>query len=97
MPVADALGMNPKCRIPLISIAACAGMPYGMAEATRLLGVREVIPMHYGITPGSEVTPAAYRAALDAAGLGAVRTFVMASGQTVSWDRTAGIRAYPGV
>jgi L-ascorbate metabolism protein UlaG (beta-lactamase superfamily) len=66
--------------------------PVEAAEATRLLAVEEVVPMHYGVTPGSEDAPAAYREALDAAGLGAVRTFVMTPGQTVTWDRTAGIK-----
>jgi hypothetical protein len=67
--------------------------PVEAAEATRLLGVEEVVPMHYGVTPGSEDAPATYREALDAAGLGAVRTFVMTPGQTASWDRATGIRA----
>jgi L-ascorbate metabolism protein UlaG (beta-lactamase superfamily) len=67
--------------------------PAEAAEATRLLGVEEVIPMHYGVTPGSEDAPTAYREALDAARLGAVRTFVMTPGQTATWDRSAGIRA----
>ena len=67
--------------------------PVEAAEATRLLGVEDVVPMHYGVTPGSEDAPTAYREALDAAGLGAVRTFVMTPGQTATWERTAGIRA----
>jgi L-ascorbate metabolism protein UlaG (beta-lactamase superfamily) len=60
--------------------------PLEAAYATRLLNVERVIPMHYGITPGSETTPAAYRAALDSIGLSHVETIEMTPGQTIAWD-----------
>jgi L-ascorbate metabolism protein UlaG (beta-lactamase superfamily) len=59
------------------------------AVATGLLGVDRVIPMHFGVTPGSEDAPAAYRRALDDAGLERVQTIRLAPGQTAVWQRDA--------
>jgi L-ascorbate metabolism protein UlaG (beta-lactamase superfamily) len=58
--------------------------PEEAAVATRLLQVRHVIPMHYGITPKSLATPAAFRNALTALGLTAVKVIEMQPGQTIS-------------
>ena len=59
--------------------------PVEAAFATRLLNVDRVIPMHYGITPGSEQAPAKYRQALDDIGLDRVETIQMTPGQTITW------------
>jgi L-ascorbate metabolism protein UlaG (beta-lactamase superfamily) len=56
------------------------------AVATELLRVDQVIPMHYGVTPGSEDAPHRYRAALDRRGLAHVRTTQLHPGQTVRVD-----------
>jgi L-ascorbate metabolism protein UlaG (beta-lactamase superfamily) len=61
--------------------------PVEAAMATCLLGVGRVIPMHYGITPGSEKAPAAYRQALDSLGLDNVETIEMRPGQSIEWPR----------
>lgn len=60
--------------------------PREAAAATRVLGVDRVIPMHYGVTPGSQGAPAAFRAELDAAGLGAVELLPMAPGERITVD-----------
>jgi L-ascorbate metabolism protein UlaG (beta-lactamase superfamily) len=60
--------------------------PLEAALATRLLGVRRVVPMHYGITPGSQDVPERFRAALDRAGLGHVEVLAMQPGETITWD-----------
>jgi L-ascorbate metabolism protein UlaG (beta-lactamase superfamily) len=60
------------------------------AHATRLLNVNHVIPMHYGVTPGSEHAPARYRRALDAIGLDHVQTLQMVPGQTITWVHGSG-------
>jgi L-ascorbate metabolism protein UlaG (beta-lactamase superfamily) len=59
--------------------------PREAAEAVRLLGAGTVIPMHYGVTPGSEAAPAAFREALAAAGL-RLTVYQMTPGQTMSWN-----------
>lgn len=53
------------------------------AVAVSLLGVERVIPMHYGVTPGSEDAPQRFRAALTARGLGHVETYPLLPGRTV--------------
>jgi L-ascorbate metabolism protein UlaG (beta-lactamase superfamily) len=60
--------------------------PVEAATATRLLNVGRVIPMHYGVTPGSHNAPAAFRDALDALGLNHVETIEMRPGQRITWD-----------
>jgi L-ascorbate metabolism protein UlaG (beta-lactamase superfamily) len=60
--------------------------PDEAAIATRLLGVRRVVPMHYGIAPGSQDVPERFRAALDSAGLQHVEVLVMQPGDTITWD-----------
>ena len=60
--------------------------PDEAAIATRLLGVRRVVPMHYGIEPGSQDIPERFRAALDRADLHHVEVLVMQPGDTVTWD-----------
>ncbi|MHA6797035.1 metal-dependent hydrolase [Pseudonocardia bannensis] len=59
--------------------------PLEAAAATRLLGVGRVIPMHYGVTPGSRRAPAAFRDALDSLGLDAVEMIEMTPGQRIPW------------
>jgi L-ascorbate metabolism protein UlaG (beta-lactamase superfamily) len=58
------------------------------AVATELLRVDEVIPMHYGVTPGSEDAPHRFRTALDRRGLAHVHTTQLHPGQTVRVDGT---------
>jgi L-ascorbate metabolism protein UlaG (beta-lactamase superfamily) len=60
--------------------------PAEAAVATRLLGVRRVVPMHYGIAPGSQDVPQRFRAALDRAGLPDVEVLAMQPGDTITWD-----------
>jgi L-ascorbate metabolism protein UlaG (beta-lactamase superfamily) len=60
--------------------------PVEAAAATRLLGVRRVVPMHYGIEPGSDDVPQRFRAALDRAGLQHVEVLTMRPGDTAGWD-----------
>lgn len=60
--------------------------PVEAATATRLLGVRRVVPMHYGIEPGSDDVPQRFRAALDRLGLQDVEVLPLAPGETVTWD-----------
>lgn len=57
--------------------------PEEAAVATRLLQVKYVIPMHYGIPPGSHTAPAAFRKALTALGLNNVEVIEMQPGQTL--------------
>jgi L-ascorbate metabolism protein UlaG (beta-lactamase superfamily) len=58
------------------------------AVATDLLGVDAVIPMHYGVTPGSADAPHRFRAALDRHGLARIPTIHLHPGQTVRVDGT---------
>ena len=58
--------------------------PDEAAVAARLLNVKHVIPMHYGISPASAGTPAALRAALNVLGLNDVEMIQMRPGQTIS-------------
>jgi L-ascorbate metabolism protein UlaG (beta-lactamase superfamily) len=59
--------------------------PLEAAAATRLLNVGRVIPMHYGVTPGSADAPARFRDALNATGLGHVETVELKPGQHIGW------------
>jgi L-ascorbate metabolism protein UlaG (beta-lactamase superfamily) len=63
--------------------------PAEAAVATRLLGVRRVVPMHYGIEPGSATVPQRFRAALDRAGLRDVEVLPLQPGDTATWDAAA--------
>ena len=63
--------------------------PREAAVATRLLGVRRVVPMHYGIAPGSDDVPRRFRAALDALGLGSVEVLALRPGEGITWDAAA--------
>jgi len=56
------------------------------AVAVDLLGVHRVIPMHYGVTPGSESAPQRFRDALWAGGLSYVRASQLSPGETVDCD-----------
>ena len=58
--------------------------PREAAKAVELLGVRHVMPIHYGTFPLLAGTPAELRTALSAAGLGAVEIHAPAPGGTVS-------------
>src|SRR5918911_1306098 len=60
--------------------------PAEAAVATRLLGVRRVVPMHYGIEPGSAGVPERFRAALDRIGLSSVEVIALQPGDVASWD-----------
>ncbi len=57
--------------------------PDGAAKAVELLGVRTVVPIHYGTFPILAGTPAQLRAALDARGLNAVRVLAPEPGVPV--------------
>ena len=57
--------------------------PREAAVAVRLLGVKHVIPMHYGTFPVLTGTPAALREALQALGLSEVEVIEMSPGQTI--------------
>jgi L-ascorbate metabolism protein UlaG (beta-lactamase superfamily) len=57
--------------------------PLEAGYAARLLGVRCVIPMHYGL-PGTPGTPAALRQALQQLGLTHVELIEMHPGQTLT-------------
>ena len=58
--------------------------PRGAALAVEMLGVKHVIPIHYGTFPALAGTPDALRAALAARGLGDVEVHAPAPGGTVS-------------
>jgi L-ascorbate metabolism protein UlaG (beta-lactamase superfamily) len=64
--------------------------PLEAAAATRLLNVSRVIPMHYGVTPGSHTAPAVFRQALDTVGLSHVETIEMRPGQSIEWGDDLG-------
>ncbi len=59
--------------------------PTGAAMAVGLLGVQDVVPMHYGTFPILRGTPEQLRTALDERGLGSVQVHVPERG-----------RSYPG-
>jgi L-ascorbate metabolism protein UlaG (beta-lactamase superfamily) len=58
--------------------------PTGAAQAVEYLGVKHVIPMHYGTFPILAGTPDGLRAALAARGLGDVEVHSPQPGGTVS-------------
>jgi L-ascorbate metabolism protein UlaG (beta-lactamase superfamily) len=64
--------------------------PREAAVATRLLGVRRVVPMHYGIAAGSDDAPQRFRAALDDLGLDDVEVLTLRPGDATAWDATRG-------
>jgi L-ascorbate metabolism protein UlaG (beta-lactamase superfamily) len=65
--------------------------PREAAVAARLLGTGRVVPIHYGIAPGSfEAVPATFRTALDSLGLRDVDLIELRPGQGV-YDRDPGI------
>jgi L-ascorbate metabolism protein UlaG (beta-lactamase superfamily) len=57
--------------------------PKGAAVAVRLLGVKHVIPMHYGTFPILTGTPAQLREELQKLGLESVEVIEMTPGQTI--------------
>jgi L-ascorbate metabolism protein UlaG (beta-lactamase superfamily) len=57
--------------------------PREAAVAVRLLGVKHVIPMHYGTFPVLVGTPTALRQSLQALGLDGVEVIEMTPGQTI--------------
>jgi L-ascorbate metabolism protein UlaG (beta-lactamase superfamily) len=57
--------------------------PKEAAVAVRMLGVKHVIPMHYGTFPVLTGTPAALRGALQGLGLDQVEVIEMKPGQTI--------------
>lgn len=57
--------------------------PKAAALATRLLGVRSVVPMHYGTFSACKGTPQELRHALDTLGLASVEVIEMMPGQTI--------------
>ncbi|MBO0781428.1 MAG: metal-dependent hydrolase [Ktedonobacteraceae bacterium] len=57
--------------------------PKAAALAVRLLGVKQVIPMHYGTFPLLTGTPAALREELGRIGLSDVEVVAMTPGQTI--------------
>jgi L-ascorbate metabolism protein UlaG (beta-lactamase superfamily) len=56
------------------------------AVAAELLRVERVVPMHYGVTPGSEDAPERFRAALTARGLDHIESRRLRPGQTIRLD-----------
>jgi L-ascorbate metabolism protein UlaG (beta-lactamase superfamily) len=60
--------------------------PAEAAAATRLLGVRRVVPMHYGIEPGSSDVPQRFQAALDRLGMQDVEVLTLGPGVSATWD-----------
>ena len=57
--------------------------PREAAVAVRMLGVRHVIPMHYGTFPILTGTPVALREAVQQLGLDEVEVIEMQPGQTI--------------
>jgi L-ascorbate metabolism protein UlaG (beta-lactamase superfamily) len=57
--------------------------PRGAAKAAQLLGVRTVVPMHYGTFPILAGTPDQLRAELGPRGLGNVQIIAPQPGETV--------------
>jgi L-ascorbate metabolism protein UlaG (beta-lactamase superfamily) len=62
------------------------------AVAVDLLQVNRVIPMHYGITPGSDSAPQRFRDALTASSLGHVEATQLRPGETVECDGEGNLR-----
>ncbi len=60
--------------------------PAEAAVAARLLDVPRVVPMHYGIAPGSERTPERFQAELDKLGLADVEMVEMRPGEPMAWS-----------
>ena len=58
--------------------------PIAAAMAVELLGVEDVLPMHYGTFPILAGTPEQLRTALAARGLGAVEVHAVQPGETIS-------------
>ena len=58
--------------------------PAGAAIATELLGVKHVLPMHYGTFPILAGAPDGLRAALQSRGLADVEVHAVAPGGTIS-------------
>jgi L-ascorbate metabolism protein UlaG (beta-lactamase superfamily) len=58
--------------------------PREAARAVELLGVRHVLPIHWGTFPALAGTPTALRAALVERGLGEVTVHEVAPGATLS-------------
>jgi L-ascorbate metabolism protein UlaG (beta-lactamase superfamily) len=56
------------------------------AVAAELLHVERVVPMHYGVTPGSEDAPERFRAALTARGLDHIEAHRLRPGQSIRLD-----------
>ena len=57
--------------------------PKGAALATRLLGVKQVIPMHYGTFPALSGTPAQLKDELRKLGLDSIEVLEMTPGQVL--------------
>jgi L-ascorbate metabolism protein UlaG (beta-lactamase superfamily) len=62
------------------------------AVAVELLRVDQVIPMHYGVTAGSETAPQRFRDGLAGRGLGHVATSQLRAGETVDCDGAGNLR-----
>ena len=58
--------------------------PREAAVAVRMLGVKHVIPMHYGTFPVLVGTPAQLQDALSSLGLNDVEVIAMKPGETIS-------------
>jgi L-ascorbate metabolism protein UlaG (beta-lactamase superfamily) len=58
--------------------------PKGAALSARLLGVKCVIPMHYGTFPALIGTPAQLKDELHKLGLDSVEVIEMTPGQTIT-------------
>ena len=61
--------------------------PREAAYATKLLGVRQVVPMHYGISPESRTAPDRFRRELREFGLDGVEVLDMAPGESLTWQQ----------
>ena len=86
---ADAIGkdIDAEKTASFVSETAAAGSfrarPVEAALAVELLGVRDVIPMHYGTFPILSGTPDALREAIAARGLSGVTVHAPAVGGTI--------------
>jgi L-ascorbate metabolism protein UlaG (beta-lactamase superfamily) len=59
--------------------------PREAAYATKLLKVRQVVPMHYGIAPESRTAPERFRLALREFGLDSVEVLDLRPGEALAW------------